>query len=68
MRNNIDYERLRRDLMDDFEGAMFCGFPMAIVDLSDVENASCDELIKIAQENRYDLNKYIEEDDTYDYK
>lgn len=68
MRNDIDYERLRKDLMNDFEAAMFCDFPMAIVDLSDVERASHDELIKIAQENGYDLNKYIEKDDTYSYK
>lgn len=68
MRNDIDYERLRRDLMDDYEGAMFGGFPMAVVDLSDVENASRDELIKIAKENRYDLNKYIDKDKKNNYE
>ena len=55
---NIDYEKLRSDLMDYFGSAMFVGLPMAIVDLSDVEIASEDELIEIAKKNNFDLTEY----------
>ncbi len=55
---DIDYEKLRSDLMDYFGSAMFSGLPMAIIDLSDVETASNDELIKIAKKNKFDLSKY----------
>ena len=54
----IDYERLRRDLIDYFGSAMFSGMPMAIVDLSDVEMASYEELLMIAQRNSFDLREY----------
>ncbi len=56
---DIDYEKLRKDLIDYFGSAMFSGFPMAVVDLSDVERASNDELIKIAKKNGFDLSKYL---------
>ena len=55
---NIDYEQLRRDLIDYFGTAMFGGFSLAIMDLSKVENASNQELISIALQNNYDLNNY----------
>lgn len=55
---DIDYEKLRSDLMDYFGTAMFSGLPMSIVDLSDVEIASNDELIQIAKKNGFDLTKY----------
>ena len=55
---NIDYEKLRKDLTDYFGSAMFSGFPIAIVDLSDVEIASNAELIEIAEKNNFDLNDY----------
>lgn len=55
---DIDYEKLRSDLMDYFGSAMFSGLPMAIVDLSDVEIASNDKLIQIAQKNGFDLTEY----------
>ena len=57
--NNIDFDRLRRDLIDYFESALFIGgFCMAIVDISKVQNASNDELIRIALDNKFDLKKY----------
>ena len=56
--DSIDYERLRRDLIDYFGSAMFSGMPMAIVDLSDVEMASYEELLMIAQRNSFDLREY----------
>ncbi len=55
---NIDYEILRRDLIDYFGTAMFSGLPMAIMDLSRVENASYKELIEIALNNNFDLTDY----------
>ena len=56
--DTIDYEKLRKDLIDYFGSAMFSGLPMAIVDLGDVETASNDELVKIAVRNGFDLTKY----------
>lgn len=61
---NIDIEKLRSDLTDYFGTAMFSGFPMAIVDLSDVERASAEELLNIATKNRFDLKDYEIPDDT----
>ena len=54
----IDYEKLRKDLIDYFGTAMSFS-PMAIMDLSRVESASDDELVEIAKRNGFDLNKYI---------
>lgn len=54
----IDYEKLRKDLIDYFGTAMSFS-PMAIMDLSRVEFASDDELVEIAKRNNFDLNKYI---------
>lgn len=58
MNENINIERLRKDLLDYFGSAMFSGFPMAMMDVSRVENASDDTLIRIASENGVDLGKY----------
>ena len=55
----IDFERLREDLVDYFGSAMFNGFPMAVVDVTQVETASNEQLIQIAQSNGFDLNNYI---------
>ena len=57
----LDTERLRRDLEDDYGTAMSSGFPMAMMEISEVERASERELIEMAQEKRMDLNKYIYE-------
>ena len=59
MNGNIDIERLRKDLLGYFGSAMFSGFPMAMMDVSRVENASADTLIRIASENGFNLNKYL---------
>lgn len=60
MNGNIDIERLRKDLLDYFGSAMFSGFPMAMMDVMKIQNASADTLIRIASENGFDLSKYIE--------
>ena len=55
--NNIDYERLRKDLIDYF-GSATPMFGVAYMDVIRVENASYQELIKIAIENGFDLSDY----------
>ena len=55
---NIDFEQLRKDLIDYFGTAIFSGLPLAIMDLSKIEKASKEELIIIAQQNNYDLDNY----------
>ena len=59
MENEIDVNRLRRDMKEEYVAAMCCGFPMAVVDLTDVERMSDRELVEQAQENGVDLRKYI---------
>ena len=55
----IDFERLREDLVDYFGSAMFAGFPAAVIDVTQVETASNEQLIQIAQQNGFNLNNYI---------
>mgnify|MGYP003296514569 CR=1 FL=1 len=63
MEVEIDIEKLRRDLIDYFGTAIFVSSPLSIMELSKIEKATEEELIKIAQNNNIDLNKY-----TYDNK
>lgn len=60
--NEIDYEKLRNDLIDYYGTASYNGFPMAIIELSNVENASYEELINIAIKNNFNLNNYKKEE------
>ena len=53
----IDYERLRRDLIDYFGTAMTF-YPMAVIELTEVENASNSRLEQIAIQNGFNLNDY----------
>ena len=55
---NIDYERLRRDLIDYYGTATFSGFGMAMIEISRVENASNEELVYIAKRNGFCLENY----------
>ena len=57
---NIDIERLRRDLIDYF-GAAIRIYPVAIMDIIEVESSSYYKLIEIAKSNGFDLNKYVVE-------
>lgn len=57
--NNIDIESLRKDLMDYFTSAMFLVSPVALVDLSKVERATDIEVVQIALDNKFDLERYI---------
>lgn len=58
MTYNIDFDSLREDLIDYFGTAMIVSSPIATIALTKIENANEDELIKIAKENNFDLNKY----------
>lgn len=57
----LDIERLRRDLIDYFGTAMTNGLGMAEIDISDIQDASPEELIRIAGKCGFNINEYIEE-------
>jgi hypothetical protein len=61
----MDYDRLRDDLLDYYGTAMFSGFPMAVIETINVENASEDELEELARKAGYDLSDYEEADEYY---
>ena len=61
MAYELDTERLRRDLEDDYGTAMSSGFPMAMMEMTEVERASDRKLIEMARETHADLSKYIGE-------
>lgn len=58
MEIEIDIDRLRRDLMDYYGTAMSGGFPMAVIDLSRVQNASPEDLVSMALNANVDLLQY----------
>lgn len=57
--NDINIEKLRKDLIDYFTSAMFFVSPVALADKTKVENASNMEVINIALDNKFDLRKYV---------
>ncbi len=54
---NIDTEKLRRDLINYYGTAMQI-YPVAIIELSQVENCSEEELINIALKLNFNLSDY----------
>lgn len=57
---DIDFERLRMDLINYFEGAYFAGgIGYAILDADRARYAREEELIKLAEFIGIDLNNYI---------
>ena len=56
--NDYNLVKLRKDLKDYFIGVMYSLSPVALVDLSRVEKASDEELIQIAIDNKFELDKY----------
>lgn len=54
---NIDFEKLREDLIDYFGTAMG-SFPIAVMNVAEVESASDRELLRIATQNGFDLSDY----------
>lgn len=60
----LDVDSLRNDLISYFEGAFYGGgYGAAIIDITNVENASVNELIEIANRNNFNLNDYIIDED-----
>ena len=55
---DIDVSRLRDDLEDYYGTAMFSGMPMAVIELSQAETASPQELVDMAQRAGFDLGRY----------
>ena len=55
----VDIESLRNDLIDYYGSAMFNASPLALINLTEIENASDEKLMRIAIANNFDLSKYI---------
>ena len=53
----MNYEKLREDLINYFGTAMQF-YPVAVVDLAQVENATDEQLEQIAIKNGFDLDNY----------
>ena len=53
----IDIDRLREDLINYFGTAIYYN-PMAIMDLEEIKRADEGKLIKIALDNKFDLERY----------
>lgn len=58
MYEEIDYEKLRNDLMDYYGTFMVALFPAAVFELGRIEKASSEELLMIAKENNFDVDDY----------
>lgn len=54
-----NFDKLRKDLKDECYAAMFNGFPMAVMDLKDIDKATNEQLLRYAKEFGLNLNKYI---------
>lgn len=54
----LDVERLKKDLENQYGTAMYGGFPMAVMDVKTVENASEEELMEIARQQGICVEKY----------
>lgn len=63
----INIEELRKDLINYFGTAMQM-YPVAMMELSQVEIASEEELINIAIKNGFNLNNYITNNENYSFK
>ena len=64
----IDFEKLRSDLINYFGTAMSNGFPIAIIDLVDVERKTPRDLIDIAIKNGFNLEDYKLKNNTNKYR
>lgn len=56
----IDIEKLRRDLIDYYGTAAVSIFAPAFLDVSEAEEASPEELIRMAEDAGFDLRRYCE--------
>ena len=56
---NIDYEKLRNDLINYFMAAAYNVNPVAMSEVTKIKKANYLELIKIAVDNGFTIEKYI---------
>lgn len=56
---DIDIDALRAYLFDYCGTAMFSGFPVAVLDVADIERASGEELCRIAERLGVDLRRFV---------
>ena len=54
----IDFEHLRRDLMDDRYAGAFAGMPAMMMEAWEIEDASEEELLELADRDGIDLSRY----------
>lgn len=54
----IDFDRLRRDLADDRYAGAFAGMPAIIMEAWEIEDASEEELLELADREGLDLGCY----------
>ncbi len=54
----MDYEKLRRDLIEYYGSAAMSGLPMATIELIHIEKASPEQLLQYARRAGFDLRKY----------
>jgi len=54
----INLEKLRKDLIEHYTAAMYMVSPIAMMDIERVKNASDEELVQIALNNKINLNNY----------
>lgn len=55
---NIDFEKLRQDLINYFGSASFI-YPVAIMNVIEVETADYHKLIQIANNNGFNIDNYV---------
>ena len=56
---DIDIDALRAYLLDYCGTAMFLGFPVAVLDVADIERASGEELCEMAERLGVDLSRFV---------
>ena len=56
--DDIDIEKLRQYLINYYGIAMINSFPTAMMDLSEVENASNEKVLSLALKNNINLNNF----------
>ena len=55
----IDIQKLRNDIKDYYGTAAFNGFPMAMVDVINVDRLSDQEIVDLAMKREMSLEKYF---------
>ncbi len=55
---NIDYDKLRKDLMDDRYAAAFAVTPEFLMEAWEIESLSEEELLNLARREHINLRKY----------